>query len=164
MAYFEEIQADQGIGNAGSSPWAVSGTVSIGNVPTVNQGTNPWIVSGSVIVSNSQNLIIPNPIGVSGTVTANPKGCAASTITSVSGTTVSGTVILAANSSRLGATIFNNSSSNLYLSLGSGATTSTFVVILVPSAYYEVPFNYQGIISGVWASANGNALISELTP
>jgi hypothetical protein len=36
-------------------------------------------------------------------------------------------------------------------------------VQIAASGYYEVPFGYPGAIDGIWASANGNARITELT-
>jgi hypothetical protein len=30
------------------------------------------------------------------------------------------------------------------------------------NGYYEVPFGYVGAIDGIWASANGNARITEI--
>jgi hypothetical protein len=70
--------------------------------------------------------------------------------------------LLAANADRLGATIFNDSSAILYVRLGTTASTSNFTVKMVADAYYEVPFNYTGRIDGIWASATGNARITEL--
>jgi hypothetical protein len=70
---------------------------------------------------------------------------------------------LSSNSSRLGATIYNDSTQVLYVKLGATASTSSFTVAMVASSYYEVPYNYTGIIDGIWASANGNARICELT-
>jgi hypothetical protein len=72
---------DQGIGNAGSSPWAVSGsvtatiqgtpTVTISGQPTLTQGTgnagaSPWAVSGTVQgrVASGQSLAGTNPLYV----------------------------------------------------------------------------------------------------
>lgn len=87
--------------------------------------------------------------------------------TTVNQTTISAatsnTTLLAFNLLRKGATVFNNSTSNLYLILGSPATTSSFTVILSTGSYYETPFNYSGIISGIWDTATGSALITELT-
>jgi hypothetical protein len=34
---------------------------------------------------------------------------------------------------------------------------------MVADAYYEVPFGYTGRIDGIWASANGNARVTEMT-
>lgn len=76
--------------------------------------------------------------------------------------------LLAANNSRKGATITNDSSAVLYLKLGSTASTTSYTTTLAgnasaPFAYYEVPFGYVGAIDGIWASATGNARITEIT-
>ncbi|MHC5822658.1 MAG: hypothetical protein ACYT04_44190 [Nostoc sp.] len=85
-----------------------------------------------------------------------------STPTTVASTT-SNQVILAANSTRKGATIWNDSTATLFIQFGATATTSAFTAKLYPSGYYEVPFKYTGVISGIWSAANGNALVRELT-
>lgn len=87
------------------------------------------------------------------------------TTTSVAASTSSVT-LLAANSARIGATLYNDSvSKNLYLLLGTGpATTSLFTAILPKNGgYYEVPYAYTGIIVGIWDGAVGFARITELT-
>lgn len=75
---------------------------------------------------------------------------------------VASTQILADNFSRLGATVFNDSSAILYLKLGIGASTTSFTVKMLPYDYYELPFGYTGRVFGYWASATGNARITEL--
>ncbi|OUL34104.1 hypothetical protein [Nostoc sp. 106C] len=85
-----------------------------------------------------------------------------STPTTVASSTTSGT-ILAANSSRRGATIWNDSTATLYLEFGATATTAAFTAKLSAGGYFEVPFRYTGVISGIWSAANGNALVRELT-
>lgn len=72
------------------------------------------------------------------------------------------TSLLAANSARLGATIFNDSSAILYLKLGATASTSSFTTKINPGGYYEVPYGYAGAIDGIWDTATGNARITEL--
>ena len=71
--------------------------------------------------------------------------------------------LLASNANRLGATIYNDSTAVLYLKLGATASTTSFTQKMQPDGYYEVPFGYTGIIDGLWASATGNARITELT-
>ena len=71
--------------------------------------------------------------------------------------------LLASNSNRYGATVYNDSSATLYLKLGSGASTSSFTLLMAANSYYEVPFHYSGIITGLWSSATGAARITELT-
>ena|SRR5215831_5754479 len=76
----------------------------------------------------------------------------------------SSVTILASNVNRLGATVYNDSTQILYLLLGAGpASTSVYTVQLASQAYYEVPFNYTAQLTGIWASANGNARVTELT-
>lgn len=74
------------------------------------------------------------------------------------------TTLLAANTSRKGAIIFNNSASILYVKLGATASATSFTVKLVQDGFYEVPFGYTGVIDGIWsADSSGAALITELT-
>lgn len=70
-------------------------------------------------------------------------------------------VLLAENSSRLGAIIHNNSNGRLYLDFDLSVTVTDYAVKMDPGAYYEVPYNYTGSVAGVWSTANGNALIRE---
>jgi len=87
--------------------------------------------------------------------TANKTNVAAS-ITSVT--------LLAANISRLGASIYNDSPAELLVSMGATASATSFSVDMLPGAYFEVPANYTGVISGIWAAATGNARVTEYVP
>lgn len=74
----------------------------------------------------------------------------------------SDTTILAANTSRIGATVYNDSTVILNLLVGPGTSSATvFTVKIGPGGYYEVPFGYLGILKGIWASATGNARVTE---
>lgn len=78
--------------------------------------------------------------------------------------TASSTTLLASNSARKGASIYNDSTVDLYMKLGATASSTSFTYKLVAGAYYEVPFGYTGIIDGIWASdASGAARIVEFT-
>lgn len=85
------------------------------------------------------------------------------TVTSVasSATSVS---LLALNSSRRMATFYNDSTQVLYLKLGTTASSSSYTIQMAASSYYELPAPiWTGAIDGIWASANGNVRITELT-
>lgn len=85
------------------------------------------------------------------------------TESNVSGNASSVTV-LASNANRLGATVTNDSTAILYLLLGSAtASTTVYSVQLAAGDYYEVPFNYTGQLTGIWASATGAARVTEMT-
>jgi hypothetical protein len=99
-----------------------------------------------------------NPAQV--TITPSTSGTATPTSVASSITSVS---LLAANSSRKGTTIWNNSTANLYVELGATASTSAFTARLGAGGYYEIPFTYTGAISGIWDAANGSALVREFS-
>ena len=86
------------------------------------------------------------------------------TLSNVASSATSVTV-LAANTSRKGACIFNDSTAVLYLKFGATASTSSYTVQIAASGYFELPLPnvYTGIMDGIWASANGNARVTELT-
>ncbi len=99
-------------------------------------------------------------------VTSGPGAAATSTLSNVNNSAGSVTV-LAANASRKGATIFNDDTATtgatLFLKFGSTASSTSFTVELVPRAYFEVPFGYTGIITGIASAATGVARVTELT-
>lgn len=84
------------------------------------------------------------------------------TLSNVASSAASVTV-LAANTGRLAAQIYNDSTQILYLKFGATASVTSFTVPLATNTYYEVPGGYTGVIDGIWASANGNARVTELT-
>ncbi|MBW4421545.1 MAG: hypothetical protein KME13_20360 [Myxacorys californica WJT36-NPBG1] len=69
--------------------------------------------------------------------------------------------ILAANGSRKGATITNNSTATLSIDFAATVTTAAFSLQLFSNDYFEVPYGYTGAISGIWSAVNGNALVRE---
>ena len=82
--------------------------------------------------------------------------------TSINSTTTS-TSLLSSNPKRKGATILNDSTSSLFVELGTTASLTAYAVKINSDGYYEIPFNYVGEISGIWDTVNGRALIRELT-
>lgn len=76
---------------------------------------------------------------------------------------VTAVTLLASNGARRGATVYNDSTSSLRLSLGNVVTDSSFTLIVAGGGYYEVPFGYRGAIAGLWAAAIGAARVTELT-
>ncbi len=86
-----------------------------------------------------------------------------STLSSVPAATAS-TVLLAANTSRRGVRVYNDSTAVLYLALAGTASPAAYTVQVPAGGYYEEPdAAYAGPLSGVWAAASGNARVTELT-
>jgi hypothetical protein len=71
--------------------------------------------------------------------------------------------IATASTGRLGCTIFNSGPGTLHVILGTAtASTSNFTARLSAGDYYEVPFNYTGLIGGIFATA-GTAEVTTLS-
>lgn len=74
--------------------------------------------------------------------------------------------LLSRDTSRMGWSVYNDSTQNLYITIG-GATASTtnFSVIVLPGGYYEPPYinaYHQAEVRGIWAAdtANGAARLT----
>lgn len=136
------------------------------------QVTSPWIVSpnnsslfslqpaGSVLsVTPNISSIIAVPVG---SVISVPQGVSTSSVYAVL-SSITSVSIMAANSVRKGATIYNNSGTPVFVKLGTAATTSVYTVQMFSNEYYEVPFNYTGVVAGITASNAGIINVTELT-
>lgn len=79
--------------------------------------------------------------------------------------TITNTTFFAANTHRLGATVWNDSETNIFLKLGVTASLIDYTVKIRPGAYYEVPYNYIAQIDGLWDvfDPSGAARLTELT-
>jgi hypothetical protein len=89
-------------------------------------------------------------------------GSGTTAVTSVANSVASVT-LLAANVNRLGATITNDSNTNLFVKLGATASATSFTAKLTAQSYYEVPFSYTGVIDAIASVAVGNARITEFS-
>lgn len=73
----------------------------------------------------------------------------------------SSVTILAANDDRLGATLYNDSTSACYVKFAATASSTSFSVAMGPGSYLEVPYQHRGIIDGVWVTATGAMRVTE---
>jgi len=112
----------------------------------ISDGGNSITVDGSVSVSG----IIYN--GLSATATRTDVAGSASSVT-----------LIASNGARRRVTIFNDSTAILYVLEGTGtASTTNFTYKLQQDNSVTID-DYYGDIKGIWASATGNARITEIT-
>lgn len=146
----------------------------VGGVPVTNAGTfavqaaqsGVWTVG----ISAAQTIGVTGtfwqgtqPVSLAATVTTKETRSATGTHTNVAGN-ASSVTILASNANRLGGSVFNDSTAILYLDTSGGtASTTNYTVQLGQNAYFEIPANYTGLITGIWASATGNARVLEHT-
>ena len=74
--------------------------------------------------------------------------------------------LLAANVNRLGVVIENESTAVLYVKFGATASATSYTYLVAANTRLDTRsarIEYTGIIDGIWAAANGNARITELT-
>lgn len=103
-------------------------------------------------------MSLVNPVRIKSVKSSN-------TIPATVASSIDSTVLLVANSNRIGATIYNNSLSDLYVDLDSSTSTDDFAFkIAAEGGYYQLPYGYVGIVSGIWDTANGSAMIREFLP
>lgn len=132
--------------------------------PTSATGIAPVTATGGLKVdlgTDNDVTVTSGNITVSGTVAITDKSANAA-LSNVAGSAASVT-ILASNGARTGATIWNDSTAILYITFGATASATSCTVKMAPDAYYEVPFGYTGIITGIWASATGSARVTEIS-
>lgn len=136
---------------------------------TAGSGTNIDTRTESVNGDHRQVVVLGDPSTGANVVTVLASGralvvnqCATGTSSSVAGAAAD-TQLLASTATRLGATLFNESTSVCYLALGFVSSTTAYSYQLPPYGYFEVPFGFTGIIKGYWATATGNMRITEFT-
>lgn len=143
------------LGTSTSSPLYVTGTFNQEG-PDGTAG-DPVYVTGSV-------ALLEEPIEVSGTISLSPEANASASVSLVAASATSVT-LLAANADRRGATFFYEGNKNLYLKLGTPASTTSYTVRMGNAGYYEVPAFYTGIVTGIWDKTGGsdnNVLVTEI--
>lgn len=124
-----------------------------------NQGAVPVGPSAGTAFDTNQGTVGANTLRV---VNA---GAATGTKTNVSSSATSVT-ILASNTSRKGALFYNDSTQICYLDLSGGtASTSSYSVQMPSQSLFELPgpVIYNGLVTGIWASANGSMRVTEFS-
>jgi hypothetical protein len=141
-------------------------------VTDASDGTTGAAVPGKasyVGMNVSGNLVgmtgTANGLKVDGSAVTQPTKETRSTSSSVTqvGSSATNVTLKVSNAARLGLTVHNDSTAILYLKLGATASTTSYTVQVPSQGYYEVPGLYIGIVDGIWASANGNAYVTELS-
>lgn len=77
---------------------------------------------------------------------------------------VSDVLLVAANSSRIGLIVYNDSNSPLFIGLGtSTVTTDNFTLVISAHTERGWEYRFNGDIRGAWSIATGVARITEIT-
>lgn len=88
---------------------------------------------------------------------------ASTAITSAVADNAASVTLISANASRVGVTVRNDSTVDLYLKCGTLASLTDYTVVIPSGGYWESPYKYLGRIDGIWASDpnTGSARITE---
>ena len=131
--------------------------------------TNLIEVGGAAISLGQDTMAASLPVVIASdqpsiSVSSASTGTAVRTRVADSATDV---LLLAANSARLQATIYNSSTVALYVGLGVAAvTTIDYTAIVFPNGFFVAPETFTGQIRGIWSSdpGTGSAHITEIAP
>jgi hypothetical protein len=114
---------------------------------------------GSLTLVDASNGL---PISVVGTASVKTTRAATGTRSNVAASATD-VLLLAANANRISAVVYNDSTAILYVGIGTTTvTSSSFSFKLDAGGVYE-DYDFTGQIRGMWASATGNARITEKT-
>jgi len=120
-------------------------------------------------MATNVTLVTPDPMnGADKLVGSSSAPLQTQAVTSSTGVTTrpatSTTVatLKAANTARKGLTVYNEGTALLYVNLGPGASATNYTYAMPANAYYEVPYGYTGIVTGMLATGSGSAQITEL--
>jgi hypothetical protein len=139
-----------------------------------NAGTGPFTAGRAPLdgVAGSLRAIttLTNATAIDNSAIQAPvKEFTASTTSQTSvASSASNVPLLAPNPARGGASIYNDSTQILYILLvnpyNNIASSTLYTAQVAAGARYELPIWYTGGVNGIWASANGFARITEITP
>jgi hypothetical protein len=166
-----------GSGTAGSPAGGVvsiqgvsSGTaININGTVTSNIGTTGGLFLDSTFTSRINTLGQKTMAASTPVVVASDQSIIPVTQSSSSGSSsfinasVTNVNLLSINTNRRGATFYNESTSTLYLLLGTTASVTKYTVQIITNAYYEVPYGYTGNIDGIWTNTVGSVRITEIS-
>lgn len=168
--------ASQNLAQVGGGSISLGQTVSASSLPVVlasNQGTlaqNLTQVGGSAVALGATTAAASLPVVIANNQAAVPTYATSTTATVTSvAAAFALTQLLASNTARRGATVYNDSNTHVHVQLGNTASTTSFTVVLGAIAgniggYYEVPAGYTGPVSAYWgaASPTGFARVTEI--
>lgn len=156
-----------------AGPVSITGPVSVtGTFWPATQPVSGTIALDAASLAALETVSISGSVAVTGPLTdaqlrasavpVSPPTSNSAVVTSTAGSTSSVT-LLPVNAFRKYAAVYNDSSAALYLKLGTAASATSFTVKLLQDDFYELPASYAGTVEGLWASATGNARVTEVS-
>lgn len=123
--------------------------------------------TASADVITVQGKAAMTPLLTDGSATTQPVSIALDSVASATLTQVASSAssvsVLASSATRKGAIFFNASTAICYLAFTATATSTAYTIQMAPNSTYIMDKAiYTGVISGIWASANGNMIVTAL--
>jgi hypothetical protein len=107
--------------------------------------------------------IVDGTTGESAVLPTSPATTSTGTPSSVASST-SAVTLIASSSSATSRTIYNDSTSTLYVgefaTAAASVSLTTYTVQVAPGGFYTVSPEYSGQVQGIWATVNGNARVT----
>lgn len=157
---------------------AVEGLITTGNATAVSilaavdqiegyvDGIEGLITSGNASLASILTSVdgLEALLTTTNSLIGNQLRASTSTLSSVAAS-ASSVQLLAANANRVGVTIFNDSTTNMFVKEGTTASLTSFSYRIAPFGHLELPTPcYSGRVDAIWLSATGSARITERTP
>lgn len=139
----------QTTGNTTLSTISTTLTAISGQLPTT-LGQKTSVNSFAVVLASDETVPVALPVSSTATLTSVASSASSVTLLAASGTTKSWIIV-------------NDSTSILYVAFSATATTSAYTSKMFPNAQLSSDLTYTGVISGIWATANGSARVTQLT-
>ncbi len=145
----------QGPANTLANAWSCKITDATNGPAAVKAASTAAVAADpALVVAVSPNNTVATAVG----------GVSSATVTQVP-SSASSVTLLASAAARNGCIIFNDSTQILYIAYAATASSSAYTFKLQPQQGFEITPQtraiYTGIITGIWASANGNAYVTS---
>jgi len=125
---------------------------------TSDQGAMPVVITDATTTANT---VLVN---ANGSINVNQGTLSATAILTNVASSVTVVTLLAANTSRKGATFYNDGTATQRIKFGSVASATSFNVLIAANAYFEMPLPiYTGIVTMISSNTNGTMRVMELT-
>ncbi len=133
-----------------------------GSAVNIQDGGNSITVDGTVAATQSGTWTVQPGNTANTTPWLVKEVRAASPTLANVASSATNVTCLASNPNRLGATIYNDSLQPAFIKFGATASATSFTYKMEGAGTLELPFGYTGVVDCIWASANGNARVTEL--
>lgn len=143
---------------AGTTPGA-SGVISCTGLAVWDTGQNSHQISDGTFPFRKA------VVSSTGALSVRPVPAATSALTQPS-VSASSFTVLASNTNRLAASVYNDGSVIVYIGLVATTSATIYTVQLPPGGFYELPAGpviYTGIITGIASTATGSLRVTELS-